>query len=73
MKLETEPLLRSDDPALADGKRWPAWRVALPLVVVAVAGILAVYWRTAESIVDDLVALGDVPARLSDRADLRSS
>jgi exosortase A len=51
MKLETEPLLRPNDSPMPRHSVAPAWRVALPMVVVAVVGILAVYWRTAESIV----------------------
>ena len=51
MKLETEPLLRSNDSPLPLASAAPAWRVALPMVVVAVMAILAAYWRTAESIV----------------------
>src|ERR1700730_5792406 len=52
MKLETEPLLRSKgSPVLLEAVA-PAWRIALPVVLVAVATILAVYWRTAASTVE---------------------
>ena len=51
MKLETAPLLRSSDSPMPGHSVTPPWRVALPLVIAAVMAILAVYWRTAESIV----------------------
>ena len=51
MKLETEPLLRPSESPMPRHSVAPAWRVALPMVVVAVVGILVAYWRTAESIV----------------------
>ncbi len=51
MKLKTEPLLSLNDAPMPRESTASAWRVAFPFVVVAVLAILAVYWRTAESIV----------------------
>lgn len=45
MKVETQRLL------LAPSGLQPAWRIALPALVVCLVGIVAIYWRTAESIV----------------------
>jgi exosortase A len=52
MRLETEPMLHPDDRADPMEAVASAWRVALPLVIVAIVGILAAYLRTAQSIVD---------------------
>lgn len=50
MKMMTEPTLAAPEaPALGDTNA--QWATALPLVVLAVVAILAVYWKTAESIV----------------------
>jgi len=51
MQLDTESVLRSNDPAAPVEAAALTWRVALPLVVLAIVAIIAVYWRTAESIV----------------------
>ena len=42
----------NESPSLPDGiGMGMGWRTALPLVVLAVVAILALYWQTAESIV----------------------
>jgi len=51
MKLEIESMLRPQSPSAIPGPGAQAWRVALPTVVLAIVAILAIYWRTAESIV----------------------
>jgi len=52
MKLETEPMLQPDDRALPMASVVPAWGIALPVVIVTVAGILAAHLHTAQSILD---------------------
>ena len=52
MKLETEPTLQHGSAFALPNAQATAWRLALPLLVLTIAAILALYWRTAESIVD---------------------
>ena len=52
MKLETEPTLQHEHAFAIPAAQATAWRFAFPLVVLTVVAILAIYWRTAESIVD---------------------
>lgn len=51
MSAETEALLRIHEPISRPGPEDIGWRVALPLTIAVIAIILAIYWRTAESIV----------------------
>ena len=51
MNAQTEPLLRTRESAGRTEFEPLGWRVALPLTVAVIAIILALYWRTAESIV----------------------
>ncbi len=51
MNAETDRVLRMREPIAVSGMADAGWRAALPLTVAAIAIILAVYWRTAESIV----------------------
>ena len=53
MNIETRAMPRpNESPNLPDGiGMGMGWRTALPLVVLAVVAILAIYWQTAESIV----------------------
>jgi len=51
MNAETDRLLRATEAVLPTGEKDAGWRIALPLVVLVCAGIVAMYWRTAESMV----------------------
>jgi exosortase A len=52
MKIETETLMQRDSSIAFPASDAPGWRLALPLIVLAIVAILAAYWRTAMSIVD---------------------
>ena len=52
MKLDAEPLLQPGAPPLPGVQADLAWRTALPLVIATIVAILALFWRTAASIVD---------------------
>ena len=51
MKLVTAAVPGLEDPSPAATPGDIGWRTALPLLVVAIGAILALYWQTAESIV----------------------
>jgi exosortase A len=51
MKPETDRVLRFQGPVRRAGPANANWPVALALIVAAIAIILAIYWRTGESIV----------------------
>ena len=51
MNAETEPLRQAHAAVAGPSVTATGWRVALPIVVVAVAAILAIYWPTFESMV----------------------
>jgi exosortase A len=51
MNAETDRVLRIHEPISRPESGNAGWRVVLPLIVAAIALILAIYWRTAESIV----------------------
>jgi EpsI family protein len=70
MKIETTAMLSPDESATIPEAAATGWRTALPALVLAIVAILAVYWQTAESIEGDLVAIGNVCARLPHRPDL---
>ena len=51
MNAETDQVLRAPGTILPTVETDAGWRIALPLVVLACGGIVAMYWRTAESMV----------------------
>ncbi len=51
MSAEAERVLRIHEPISRPESGNAGWRVVLPLIVAAIAIILVIYWRTAESIV----------------------
>ena len=51
MKAQSEPLRQANEAIARPDEAGIGWRVALPLVVLACACVLAVYWRTVESMV----------------------
>jgi exosortase A len=51
MNVETERVLRVQEPISRAGPANANWRLVLPLTVAVIAIILVIYWRTAESIV----------------------
>jgi exosortase A len=51
MKIDTTAMLRPGESATFPDAMAIGWRTVLPLLVLAVVAILAIYWQTAESIV----------------------
>jgi len=51
MNAETDRLLLPPEAVVPTGGTDAGWRIALPLVVLACVGIVAMYWRTAGSMV----------------------
>jgi len=52
MNAGTDRVLRAPDAILPAGETDAGWRIALPLIVLVCAGIVALYWSTADSMVD---------------------
>jgi exosortase A len=51
MKVETERVLSAQSPADVPARAPRGWRIALPVVAGCIVLILAIHWRTAESLV----------------------
>lgn len=51
MKLDTERVLGARSAAIEPAAADAAWKLVLPVLVACIGAILAIYWRTAESMV----------------------